>query len=92
MANRLKMAMVQTILRLLEQGWSQRRIARELENDRATAARLVLDSKPAKATPGSAEAPIDSKPAKAPPGSAEGNSQEKPAKNLRRKEPTGQEE
>ena len=47
MANRLKMAMVQTILRLLEQGWSLRRIGRVLEVDRAIGARLAAESKPA---------------------------------------------
>jgi transposase len=69
MANRLKMAMVQTIVRLLQQGWSYRRIARELDVDRATVARLAAESKPAKAPPGSADEITESKPAKAPPGS-----------------------
>jgi transposase len=71
MANRLKMAMVQTILRLLQQGWPQRRIARELDVDRATVARLAAESKPAKAPPGSTNATAESKPAKAPLGSAD---------------------
>jgi transposase len=69
MANRLKMAMVQTIVRLLQQGWSYRRIARELGIHRSSVARLAAESKPAKAPLGSAGADAESKPAKAPPGS-----------------------
>ena len=58
MANRLKMAIVQAIIGLLEQGWSQRRIARELGIHRETVARYDRirrnpDSKPANATLGS---------------------------------------
>ncbi len=41
MANQLKMAIVQTILRLHALGWSQRRIARELAMDRETVRRYV---------------------------------------------------
>jgi transposase len=41
MANRLKMAIVQTIQRLHASGWSQRRIARELAIDRETVRRYV---------------------------------------------------
>ena len=41
MANRLKMARVQTILTLRSRGWSFRRIARELGVHRETAARYV---------------------------------------------------
>ena len=41
MANRLKIAIVQTILRLHASGWSQRRIARELAIDRETVRRYV---------------------------------------------------
>lgn len=41
MANRLKMAMVQSILLLHTQGWSGRRIARELGVDRETVSRYV---------------------------------------------------
>ena len=51
MANQLKMAVVHTILMLRRLGWSQRRIARELDVDRQTVARYVhsppVDSKPA---------------------------------------------
>ncbi len=59
MANQLKMADVQTILTLHEQGWSARRIARELQMDRATVARHIrlrreAGSKPAIAPTGSA--------------------------------------
>jgi hypothetical protein len=41
MANQLKMAMVHAILTLTRLGWSQRRIAQELEVDRETVARYV---------------------------------------------------
>jgi transcriptional regulator with XRE-family HTH domain len=41
MANRLKMARVQSILSLHAQGWSGRRIARELGVDRETVSRYV---------------------------------------------------
>ena len=41
MSNQLKMAQVQSILALHDRGWSQRRIARELEVDRETVARYV---------------------------------------------------
>jgi len=39
--NQLKMALIDTIARLREQGWSQRRIARELEIDRETVSRYL---------------------------------------------------
>jgi len=65
MANRLKMALVETILTLLGQGWSQRRVARELDVHRETVARYARqqappDSKPAIPLTGSE---ADSKPA-----------------------------
>ena len=41
MANRLKMAAVDSILRLHAQGWSQRRISVELQVDRKTVSRYV---------------------------------------------------
>jgi predicted transcriptional regulator len=41
MANRLKMATVESILRLHAQGWSQRRIAHELHVDRKSVSRHV---------------------------------------------------
>jgi transposase len=51
MANALKMAIVQSIRQLHAAGWSQRRIARELEIDRGTVARYLRppppDPKPA---------------------------------------------
>lgn len=58
MANRLKMAMVHAIVGLLERGWSQRRIARELGIHRETVARYdrirkIPASKPANPAPGS---------------------------------------
>jgi transposase len=67
MANELKMAIVNTITELLEKGWKQRRIARELGVNRETVARyarLRLESgpKPANPTLGS-EGPPSPKPA-----------------------------
>ncbi len=58
MANQLKVAVVHAIIRLLEQHWPYRRIARELGVDRETVARYdrlrqSADSKPANPTPGS---------------------------------------
>jgi transposase len=51
MANALKMAIIQSIKQLHAAGWSQRRIARELEIDRGTVARYLRppppDPKPA---------------------------------------------
>jgi transposase len=71
MSNLLTMAMVQSILSLYAQGWSQRRIARSLGIDRETVRRHVQDrSKPANAPVGSAMADDASNPAKAPIGSA----------------------
>lgn len=68
MANQLKVAKVLSIKSLHAQGWSQRRIARELGVNRETVARyLRTQSRPAKAPLGSE----DSKPAKAPPGSCD---------------------
>jgi transposase len=56
MSNRLKMANVHAIIGLLEQGWSYRRIARELRVDRDTVARYDrLRSKPAIVAPGSGQ-------------------------------------
>jgi transposase len=66
MANRLKMAMVDAILRLLQRGWSYRRIGRELGIHRDTVARLAGKSKPAKAPLGVEQNGAESKPAKAP--------------------------
>jgi transposase len=67
MANRLKMAKVNTIRTLHAQGWSQRKIAEQLGIHRETVARQLAAErpKPAKAPTGSG----DSKPAKAPTGS-----------------------
>src|SRR6187402_1301988 len=66
MSNLLKMANVQSILLLHAQGWSQRRIARELQLDRETVRKYVrqrsCDPKPANVLTGSAE----SKPATLP--------------------------
>jgi len=60
MANILKMAKIQSIRQLHAAGWSQRRIARELEVDRSTVARYLRppppDPKPAIPPTGSVEA------------------------------------
>src|SRR4030042_1336832 len=73
MANRLKMATVQSILSLHEKGWTQQKIAHALGIDRGTVSRYVrraaesaqCDRRPAHSTAGTA----DSKPAIAPTGS-----------------------
>lgn len=70
MANHLKVAKVLSIQTLHDQGWSQRRIARELGVSRESVAKYLREnSKPAKAPPGSGEETEGSKPAKAPTGS-----------------------
>jgi transposase len=61
MANRLKMALIETIQSLSQRGWSQRRIARELKVDRETVAKHLRDR------------PDPSKPASAPLGSDQGS-------------------
>ncbi len=57
MAYLLTMADIQAISKLYQQGWSQRRIARELDVDRETVAKYIrrsrCDPKPAKAPLGS---------------------------------------
>lgn len=73
MANQLKVAVVDAILGLIEQGWSYRRIARELGVHRETVARYARlaqngDAKPANPTPGS-DGDDYPKPANVPPGS-----------------------
>jgi len=91
MANRLKMATVQSMISLHARGWSQRRIVRALGVDRESVARhlrLARESAPAArsdlANPEPAMAPISSpgsaepKPAKAPLESA-GSADSKPA-------------
>ena len=73
MPNLLKVAMIDTILSLYRQGWSQRRIARELEINRETVARYIKQAraapKPAIAPTGSEPLQSDAKPAIAPTGS-----------------------
>jgi transposase len=55
MSNRLKVAMIDLVLSLHRKGWSQRRIAAELEINRETVARYLKQAtaapKPANATP-----------------------------------------
>src|SRR5215470_9825783 len=62
MANRLKVAMIETILRLHQRGWSNRRIARELGIDRGTVARQIRTFK---ASPNAATVLIGSEPIRA---------------------------
>jgi transposase len=70
MANQLNVAKVLSIQALHAQGWSQRRIARELSIHRETVARYLQESsKPAKAPIGSKKNGKPPKPAKAPTGS-----------------------
>jgi transposase len=77
MANRLKMALIETIQSLSQRGWSQRRIALELNVDRETVAKHLRDrhhpSKPASAPLGSPADGDPSKPASAPVGSDPGS-------------------
>jgi hypothetical protein len=44
MANRLRMALIETIITLRRRGWSRRRIARELDIDRETVTRHLRDA------------------------------------------------
>jgi transposase len=74
MSNHLKLAMIDLILSLRRRGWSQRRIARELDLNRETVARYLKqargDPKPAIAPPGSDSREAAPKPAIAPLGSS----------------------
>jgi transposase len=74
MSNRLKVAMIDLVLSLHRRGWSQRRIATELEINRETVARYLKQAgaapKPANAPPGSDILEAAPKPANAPPGSS----------------------
>jgi len=83
MANRLTMALADTVKSLHQKGWSQRRIARELGVNRETVARYVQqaqnDSKPANAPTGSGASVDGSKPANAPTGSGASVDGSKPA-------------
>ena len=74
MSNHLEMAMIQAVMTLKEQGWSDRRIARELGIDRATVRRHLMpaDSKPASNPPPGSEAVESSNPATNPPPGLEG--------------------
>ena len=73
MSNRLKVAMIDVILSLHRKGWSQRRIAAELDINRETVARYLKQAraapKPAIAPSGSDSPEPAPKPAIAPPGS-----------------------
>ena len=74
MANRLRMALIETIITLRRRGWSRRRIARELGVDRETVTRQLRGaakaSNAAIAPPGSEPTPAESNATIAPPGSA----------------------
>ena len=83
MANQIKMATSTSIIELYEHGWSQRRIARDLDLNRETVARHIRlhrtpDSKPA-ILPAGIDAAGEAKPAKVPTGIDEGGDP-KPAK------------
>lgn len=58
MANRLKMATIEAIRGLLRQGWSQRRVARELGVDRETVARYARPGEAGGALAGQAKPAI----------------------------------
>lgn len=77
MANQLKMAEVQTILGLLEKGWSHRRIARELGVNRETVGRYAR-LRPGPDSPPKADPPLAGNPANPPPG-CETSNHSKPA-------------
>lgn len=83
MANQLKMAFIDTLLRLHAQGWSQRRIARELGIDRSAVARHLRRAEAATESPDDSNLiqtiPAESKPASAPTGSVEIRAESKPA-------------
>jgi transposase len=74
MSNLLKVAMIDLIWSLHRQGWSQRRIARELDTNRETVARYIRQAragpKPANAPPGSDDFEVATKPDVPPLGSA----------------------
>jgi Integrase core domain len=78
MANRLKMALIDSIHSLYQLGWSQRRIAHELRVNRETVAKHLggrhVPSKPATAPIGSLSDGESSKPATAPIGSEDASS------------------
>jgi DNA-binding transcriptional MocR family regulator len=82
-ANRLTMAMIETVLALHRRNWSTRRIALELGINRETVARYIAqagaEAKPAIAPTGSALESEGAKPAKAPTGSGEEPAGSKPA-------------
>lgn len=63
--NQLKVSTQQSIIALVQRGWSQRRISRELEMDRETVARYVklAAAKPATNPALGSEAELESKPA-----------------------------
>ena len=75
MTNQIKMAVSDSILVLLAQGWSQRRIARELGLNRETVSRYVRLG----ASPPPADPPVASKPANVPTG-IDAATEAKPAK------------
>jgi transposase len=93
MANQLTMADIDTIRTLHARGWSQRRIARELDIHRDTVARYLQGgdepAKPANAPPGSDAPEAEAKPANAPSGSDAVQPQAKPANAPAGSDPAG---
>jgi transposase len=79
----LKVAVIDIILSLHRRGWSQRRIASELDINRETVARYIKQAraapKPANAPSGSSTPEAAPKPANAPPGSSTPEAAPKPA-------------
>src|SRR5438034_6789399 len=70
----LKVNQQQTIVALRRQGWSKRRIARELDLDRATVRKYLAEADSKSPTPqtGSAESPIPNSPTDPQTGSTRG--------------------
>jgi transposase len=79
MANQIKMAVSEAIIRLLERGWSQRRVARELGVNRETVSRYVRLAAESASKPATVPAGTDGpNPATLPTGT-EGAGEAKPA-------------
>src|SRR5437870_13573793 len=72
--NQLNVNQQQTILTLRQQGWSKRRIARELDLDRATVRKYLAEADSKSPTPqaGSAESPPPNSPTHPQTGSSSG--------------------
>ena len=81
--NQLKVSIQQSIIALADHGWSQRRIARELQLDRSTVAKYLRAeaAKPATNPAHGSELVVESKPASNPTHGSEGDPPPKPASN-----------